>query len=195
MSFIQQLAACRFSDSSRTEHDNRQFEGQYTYFALVNKYTVPRIRQPGSIMKKSSKTPHMAAPDYGKSLVGFSINLLSTNLPSALVFQTDVLAANILHEDEDLLIVHGYDSHWMVHADHTYDKHPMLDDARSADRRGAGVELRLHGCDPDIASKRALELGFQILDGPRDQPDHGLREVHILDDDGYVWVPDAPVNA
>jgi hypothetical protein len=146
-------------------------------------------------MKKSSKTPHMAAPDYGKSLAGFSINLLSTNLPRALIFQADVLAANILHEDEDLLIVNGYDGHWMVHADHTYDKHPMLDDARSADRRGAGVELRLHGCDPDIASKRALELGFKVLDGPRDQPDHGLREAHILDDDGYVWVPDIPVDA
>ena len=132
----------------------------------------------------------MAAPDYAKSLVGFSVNLLSTNLPRALVFQSDVLAAEILHEDEDLLIIRGYDSNWMVHADHTYDKHPMLSDARSSDRRGAGVELRLHGCDPDIASSRAHELGFQVLDGPRDQPDHGLREAHILDDDGYVWVAD-----
>jgi len=145
-------------------------------------------------MKKSSKTPFMAAPDYGKSLNGFSINILSSNLPRALVFQSEVLAAEILHEDEDLLIVSGYSSHWMVHADPTYDKHPMLDDTRCADRRGAGVELRLHGRDPDIASNRALELGFQVLDGPRDQPDHGLREVHIVDDDGYIWVPDVPVK-
>ena len=145
-------------------------------------------------MKKSSKTPFIAAPDYGKSLNGFSINILSTNLSRALVFQSEVLAAEILHEDEDLLIVSGYSSHWMVHADHTYDKHPMLDDTRCADRRGAGVELRLHGRDPDIASARALELGFQVLDGPRDQPDHGLREVHIVDADGYIWVPDIPVK-
>lgn len=136
----------------------------------------------------------MAAADYGKSLKGFSINLLSINLPRALVFQSHVLEAEILHEDEDLLIVHGYNSDWMVHADHTYDKHPMLDDSRSADRRGAGVELRLHGRDPDSASEKAIELGFRVLDGPRDQPDHGLREAHILDDDGYVWVPDVPLK-
>jgi hypothetical protein len=144
-------------------------------------------------MKKGNKTPFMAAPDYGQSLAGFTINLLSSDLPRALVFQRDVLTAEILHEDEDLLIVRGYDSNWMVHADHTYDKHPMLGDTQSTQRRGAGVELRLHGCDPDIAGRNALKFGFRVLDGPRDQPDHGLRELHILDDDGYIWVPDIPL--
>ena len=81
----------------------------------------------------------------------------------------------------------------MVHADHTYDKHPVLADTRSSSRRGAGVELRLHGCDPDIAAAKAFELGFAVLDGPRDQSDHGLREAHIVDADGYVWVPDLPL--
>ncbi len=141
-------------------------------------------------MKKSSKTPFMAAPDYGQSLSGFSINLLSADLPRALIFQRDVLAAEILHEDEDLLIVRGYAGNWMVHADHTYDKHPMLADTQSATRRGAGVELRLHGCDPDAVAARAQQQGFQLLEGPRDQPDHGLREAHIIDADGYVWVAD-----
>lgn len=145
-------------------------------------------------MKKSSKTPFMAAPDYGRSLAGFSINLLSTNLARALVFQRDVLNAEILHEDDDLLIVRGYASSWMVHADHTYDKHPLLLDTQKQTRRGAGVELRLHGCDPDEVASRAQRLGFKLLDGPRDQPDHGLREAHIIDDDGYIWVPDVAVR-
>lgn len=145
-------------------------------------------------MKKSSTTPFMAAPDYGQSLSGFTINVLSGNLPRALVFQRDVLQAEILHQDEDLLILRGYGSNWMVHADHTYDKHPLLTDTRSETRRGAGVELRLHDCDPDAAAARALEHGFRVLDGPRDQPDHGLREAHIIDDDGYIWVPDLPVS-
>jgi len=144
-------------------------------------------------MKKSSKTPFMAAPDYGQSLAGFTINLLSTDLARALIFQRDVLLAEILHHDEDLLILRGYHSNWMVHADHTYDKHPLLADTRRQARRGAGVELRLHGCDPDGAAERAQQHGFDLLDGPRDQPDHGLREVHIIDADGYVWVPDIPV--
>lgn len=144
-------------------------------------------------MKKSDKTPFMAAPDYGQSLSGFTVNLLSADLPRALIFQRDVLRADILHEDEDLLIVRGYDSDWMVHADHTYDQHALLADTQRESRRGAGVELRLHGCDPDGAAERARSHGFRLLDGPRDQPDHGLREVHIVDADGYVWVPDVPV--
>lgn len=132
----------------------------------------------------------MPPPDYGVSLHGLTINLLSQNLPRALVFQRDVLKADILHEDEDLLIVRGYGSDWMVHADHTYDKHPFLTDSQSANRRGAGVELRLHGCDPDLAFNRAMALDFTVIGVTQDQPDHGLREVHIIDDDGYVWVPD-----
>lgn len=145
-------------------------------------------------MKKSRKTPFMAPPDYGRSLNNFTVNLLSLNLPRALVFQRDVLKADIQHEDDDLLIISAYGSNWMVHADHTYDKHPLLEDSLSSSRRGAGVELRLHGCDPDVTSALALEQGFKVLDGPRDQPDHGLREAHIIDDDGYVWVPDLPLG-
>jgi len=145
-------------------------------------------------MKKSKQTPFMAAPDYGQSLAGFTVNLLSTDLARALIMQRDVLQAEILHADEDLLIVSGYGSHWMVHADHTYDKHPLLGDTQQETRRGAGVELRLHGCDPDAAAKRARQHGIKLLDGPRDQPDHGLREVHIIDDDGYIWVPDVAVR-
>jgi hypothetical protein len=143
-------------------------------------------------MKKSSTTPFMAAPEYGQSLSGFTVNVLSADLARALVFQRDVLQVEILHQDEDLLILRGYASNWMVHADHTYDKHALLDDTRRQDRRGAGVELRLHNCNPDGVAARALELGFEVLDGPRDQPDHGLREAHIVDGDGYIWVPDVP---
>ncbi len=141
-------------------------------------------------MKKSTTKPFMAAPDYGVSLRGLTVNLLSQNLSRALIFQRDVLAADILHEDEDLLIVRGYGADWMVHADHTFDQHPLLTDTQSESRRGAGIELRLHGCDPDKAFDRAMALGFTVLGETRDQPDHGLREVHIVDDDGFVWVPD-----
>jgi len=145
-------------------------------------------------MKKSTSKPFMAAPDYGRSLAGFTVNLLSADLERSLEFQRDVLLAEILHADDDLLILRGYGSHWMVHADHTYDKHALLADTQQATRRGAGVELRLHHCDPDAIAARAREHGFRLLDGPRDQPDHGLREAHIVDDDGYVWVPDIPLS-
>jgi catechol 2,3-dioxygenase-like lactoylglutathione lyase family enzyme len=145
-------------------------------------------------MKKSTSTPFMAAPDYGQSLAGFSINLLSADLARALQFQRDVLQADLLHQDEDLLIVQGYGGNWMVHADHTYEKHALLADTLAQSRRGAGIELRLHHCDPDATAARAADQGFRLLDGPRDQPDHGLREVHIVDADGYVWVADIPLR-
>ena len=135
----------------------------------------------------------MPAPDYGRSLAGFTVNLLTSDIARALIFQRDVLQVDVQHADEDLLILHGYGSRWMVHADHTYDRHPLLADTRAHRRRGAGVELRLHGCDPDRAAASAREHGFTVLDGPRDQPDHGLREVHLIDGDGYVWVPDLPL--
>lgn len=144
-------------------------------------------------MKKSSTAPFMEAPEYGRSLTGLGVNLLSAGLERALLFQRDVLGAEVLHRDEDLLILRGFGADWMVHADHTYDKHPLLADTRRHARRGAGIELRLHGCDPDTAAAHAHEYGFRVLDGPRDQPDHGLREAHIVDDDGYVWVPDKPL--
>ena len=145
-------------------------------------------------MKKSTSIPFMAPPDYGQSLAGFSVNLLSANLARALQFQRDVLQADILHQDEDLLIVQGYGGNWMVHADHTYEQHALLAETLAESRRGAGIELRLHHCDPDATAARAEEQGFRVLDGPRAQPDHGLREVHIIDGDGYVWVADTPLK-
>ena len=59
--------------------------------------------------------------------------------------------------------------------------------------RGAGVELRLYGCDPDEAEARARQLGFTVLAGAMDKP-HGLRECVILDDEGYAWVPSVPAK-
>ena len=63
----------------------------------------------------------------------------------------------------------------------------------SAARRGVGVELRLHGRDPDAAEAAARRLGCEILQGAADKP-HGLREAFIADGDGFVWVPDVPIT-
>ena len=146
-------------------------------------------------MKKSDTDAFMDPPEYGKSLSGFTVNLLTANLERALLFQRDVLLAEILQSDKDLLILRGFNNSWMVHADHTYDQHPLLGDTQAHNRRGAGVELRLHGCDPDETVERAKKHGFKVLDEARDQPDHGLREAYIIDNDGYVWVPDVPLTS
>lgn len=59
--------------------------------------------------------------------------------------------------------------------------------------RGSGMELRLHGCDPDRAEERATAAGYEVLASAADKP-HGLREAYIVDPDGYVWVPDLPTR-
>jgi hypothetical protein len=54
-----------------------------------------------------------------------------------------------------------------------------------------GAELRLHGRDPDAAEAAAKRLGYTVLASATDKP-HGLREVFLIDSDGYLWVPDIP---
>jgi predicted enzyme related to lactoylglutathione lyase len=137
--------------------------------------------------------PFMDPPDYGHSLTGLTFNLLTADLDRAAIFHTEVLGVFIRYRDGDLLIAEGTGTSWMVHADHTYDKHPLMGLAQQSSPRGAGLEIRLHGLDPDAAVTAAQHLGFKVFDGPRDQPDHGLREAHIQDGDGYMWVPDVPL--
>jgi len=56
-----------------------------------------------------------------------------------------------------------------------------------------GVELRIHGLDPDTAEKSARDRGDLVISGATDKK-HGLREAYILDPDGYLWVPDIPTQ-
>ncbi len=143
-------------------------------------------------MKKRTGEPWKPADEYGRSLESLSLNLLVSDLDSALAFQRDVLVATVVYSDPDFAVVRGYGAEWMLHADHTYDGHPMQRLMQAAGQRGAGVEIRLHGCDPDQAEAAARRLGFHVLAGAADKP-HGLREAHLLDPDGYVWVPDRPL--
>ena len=135
----------------------------------------------------------MAADVYGQSLQGLTINLISENLERALIFQQVVLGADIVYHDNDFSAVRGYGAQWMIHADHTYDNHPLNTTLAQLTHRGGAVELRLHGCDPDMAQAHAIAQKFTVLQGAADKP-HGLREAYLLDSDGYLWVPDVPVK-
>lgn len=153
-------------------------------------------------MKKrgADETPFMAAPDYGRSLTGLSVNLLVRDIPRAVAFQCQVLGATKVYADADFAVLRwtppgggpAAPAEWMLHADHSYADHPLLALTGDGAVRGAGAELRLHGCDPDAAAARAAALGFAVLAAPADKP-HGLREAYIADPDGYVWVPDTPL--
>jgi len=143
-------------------------------------------------MKLRTGQPWMTGKEYGRTLHGLSLNILVHEIAAALVFQREVLGIHVIYSDPDFAVCAGYGSEWMLHADHTFENHPMRKTITPGQPRGAGVELRLHGCEPDQAEAAARRLGFEIL-SPAEDKGHGLREVHIRDADGYVWVADAPI--
>ncbi len=140
-------------------------------------------------MKLRTGEPWMPAKEYGQSLRGLTVNLLVNDIDVALAFQRDVLGVSIIYSDPDFAVCSGFGSEWMLHADHTYDNHPMGSSVHPEQPRGAGIELRLHGCHPDQAEAAARQLGFEVL-SPSTDKGHGLREVYLRDHDGYIWVPD-----
>ena len=100
-----------------------------------------------------------------------------------------MLKADVVYSDPDFAVLSAYDVEWMLHADHTYDKHPMGKTLANGDLRGAGLEIRLHGCDPEEAEQAALKGGYEVI-SPATDKGHGLREAYLRDQDGYIWVPD-----
>lgn len=142
-------------------------------------------------MKKRTGEPWMPAPQYGHSLKGLTLNLLVRDINRSLEFQTRVLGVEVVYSDPDIAVLRGYGTEWMLHADHTYLENNLYDHVAELPVRGLGVEIRLHGCDPDQAEKRASDLGYSVLAGSLDKP-HGLRECYLVDDDGYTWIADVP---
>jgi catechol 2,3-dioxygenase-like lactoylglutathione lyase family enzyme len=140
-------------------------------------------------MKLRIGDPWMPAPDYGRSLQGLTVNLLVRDMEKALLFQREVLGATVVYADPDFAVVRACGGEWMLHADHTYHGTALGGAVAGVDIRGAGIELRLHGRNPDEAEAAARRLGFSVLASATDKP-HGLREAYLLDEEGYVWVPD-----
>ena len=132
------------------------------------------------------------ADAFGRGLgPGIGVNLLVTDVEAAVRFQVAVLGAEVTYWDPDFAIMTAGGTVWMLHHDRTYRSHPLVGIARGAEGRGAGVELRIYGCDPDRAAAKAEETGAIVLAGAADKP-HGLREAYLLDSEGYVWVPSVP---
>ena len=113
------------------------------------------------------------------------------DVETAVSFEQQVLGADVVYNDPDVAVLRFGDAEWMVHADHTYREHPLHSSLGKDIIRGIGAELRLHGCDPDVAEAAARDNGYTVLKGASDRP-HGLREAYIIDPDGYTWVPDVP---
>lgn len=139
---------------------------------------------------------------YGRTLAsGLGVNLLVRDVPAEARFLTDVFAVRTLYYDDDFALMAGYGAEWMLHSDRSYRDNPLIGLVRGGGDagRGLGVELRLYGCDPDAAEARAraaIEAGAAavVLAGAMDKP-HGQRESVIVDPEGYVWAPGAPLTS
>src|SRR5262245_60570740 len=141
------------------------------------------------MVMKRTREPWMPAEDFGRSLPrGVGLNLLVTEVAPAEVFLRLVLGANTIHADEDFAAIELLGSILMLHADHSYLDHEMTGVTQGLEVRGAGIEIRLYGADPDNAEALARDNGHVILSASIDKP-HGLRECHIVGPDGYVFVP------
>jgi uncharacterized glyoxalase superfamily protein PhnB len=140
------------------------------------------------------KRPALGAnrPDpiaYGRGVTpGLSINLLVRNVVDSAEFQSQVFEAEIRYWEEHFAIMQAVGSTWLLHSDWSYRGHPHRSSIEGVQTRGGGVELRLNGVDPDRAEARARARGALVLSAAINQA-HGQREVHIVDSDGYVWVP------
>ncbi len=144
-------------------------------------------------MKRTTQ-PWMKAEDFGRSLPrGLGVNLLVREVAPMEEFCRVVLGANTIHADEDFAAIELLGSVFMLHADHSYLDHELSGVFAEAQVRGAGVELRLYGADPDRVERRARERGDIVLAASLDKP-HGLRECHVVGPDGYVFVPSKAIG-
>jgi hypothetical protein len=143
------------------------------------------------VTKTRSGDAFMPADEYGRQLPKFSVNLLVRSIAESLPFYTGVLGATARYSDNDFAAMRLLDWDFMLHADHSYDHHPLLERIQNVKVRGAGAELRVLGIDPDEVEKRARTAGCTILREAKHFP-HGWREVSVADTDGYVWVVGVP---
>jgi uncharacterized glyoxalase superfamily protein PhnB len=135
----------------------------------------------------------MPAAEYGRALPRFSVNLLVRDLSRSLSFYQQVLGATVRYSDSDFaaLVLNGVD--FMLHADHTYDHHPLHTRLQGEGKRGSGAEIRVMGIDPDSLQKRAEGAGTVILQPVADFA-HGWRDVILEDPDGYIWAVGVPLK-
>ena len=143
--------------------------------------------------KKRIGDAWMPAGEYGRSLPKFSVNLLVRDVQKSLPFYRDVLGAAVRYADMDFAALNLLGIDFMLHADHTYDHHPLYERLKVNGLRGTGAELRVMGIDPDAAEQRAKDAGAKILQPAMDFP-HGWRDVMLEDPDGYIWAVGVPLR-
>src|SRR5882672_9369540 len=100
-------------------------------------------------MQTNANTGWIPADEYGRGLPKFTVNLLVADVAKALPFYRDVLQATVRYSDADFAALEIGGTDFMLHADHTYDRHPLFARVQGVKVRGIGAEIRVMGIDPD----------------------------------------------
>jgi hypothetical protein len=133
----------------------------------------------------------VSAADFGRSLTGLGVNLLSCDVRGLAGFLTGVFGLSSHRLSDDFALVRHGAALMQIHHDATFARHPLPGLVPENPPRGGGVQLYLFGIDPDAAVARAAAVGHPVLEPARDKP-HGLREATILSPEGYAFSPAIP---
>lgn len=134
----------------------------------------------------------VSADAFGASLQGMGLNILVRDVRAQAARLTAVFKMQAHRISDEFAILRYGAQVFQLHSDGTYASNPYLALLPENPPRGAGVELRLYGTDPDHAAALAEAQGMTLLQPPTDKP-HGLRECYLLCPDGYAWVPSRPL--
>src|SRR5258705_4979452 len=110
----------------------------------------------------------MPADHYGRGMRPFSVNLLVRDTRVSLAFYEPVLGAAVRYADDDFAVLKLLDFEFMLHADHTYDHHPLYERLQTPGLPRTGAELRVFRIDPESLERRAREAGETDIHSTRD---------------------------
>jgi len=133
----------------------------------------------------------VSADEFGRSLTGIGLNLLTRDVRGLAGFLKGVFGLSVHRLSDDFAIVRHGAMVLQLHADRTYHSHPLPQLIPENPPRGGGVQLYLFGIDPDAAMARAEAAGHVVLEPVSDKP-HGLREGTVLSPEGYAFSPAVP---
>jgi hypothetical protein len=134
------------------------------------------------------------AAEFGAALNGVTLNLLTRDVRGEAAFLAGVLGLAVHRISDDYAIVLHDGIVMQLHCDRTFAAHPLYGLLPEAGPRGAGIEIRLHGIDPDVACAKARKFtNALVLAAPQNKSGHGLREAVILSPSGYAFVPSVPL--
>ncbi|MBY6201695.1 hypothetical protein KUV65_10000 [Maritalea mobilis] len=128
------------------------------------------------------------AEEFGRSLKGMGVNLLTGDVRELAAFLVEIFGLTVFRLSDDFAIIRHDETILQLHADPTYGSHPLMSLVPENPPRGAGAQFYLFGVDPDAAVARANAAGHLVIEHVANKP-HGLREATILSPEGYAFTP------